>query len=91
VYGVIFLFKFLSGGKAGNEPEDGTFDHEAAERIFFAQQTIQNACGTQALLSIVLNSDVSIGPELQEFKDFTAAFPSEVLQSAPTMHGKHAM
>jgi len=47
--------------------------------MFFAAQTIQNACGTQALLSVLLNQDdkVKIGPHLQEFKDFTSAFPSE--------------
>ncbi|KAF2430945.1 ubiquitinyl hydrolase [Tothia fuscella] len=112
VYGVIFLFKYLSGEKAGGEPLDGAFDHDAAENLFFvssyqgksvqeenphslhyfdyillgqyyvimdqAQQTIQNACGTQALLSIVLNSDVSIGAPLQDFKEFTSAFPSEL-------------
>ncbi len=80
VYGVIFLFKWLSGDKPGNEPPDGTFDYDAAENIFFAAQTIQNACGTQALLSVLLNQNdkVTIGPHLQEFKDFTSAFPSEV-------------
>ena len=57
-----------------------TFDDDAAENIFFAAQTIQNACGTQALLSVLLNQDdkVTIGPHLQEFKEFTSAFPSEV-------------
>jgi ubiquitin carboxyl-terminal hydrolase L5 len=80
VYGVIFLFKWLSGDKPGNEPLDGSFDHDAAQNIFFAAQTIQNACGTQALLSVLLNQDdkVKIGPHLREFKDFTSAFPSEV-------------
>ena len=80
VYGVIFLFKWLSGDKPGEEPPDGTFDHDAAENIFFAAQTIQNACGTQALLSVLLNQDdkVTIGSHLQEFKEFTSAFPSEV-------------
>lgn len=80
MYGVIFLFKWLSGDRPGNEPPDGSFDDEAAEKIFFAAQTIQNACGTQALLSVLLNQDdkVTIGPHLQEFKDFTSAFPSEV-------------
>jgi ubiquitin carboxyl-terminal hydrolase L5 len=80
VYGVIFLFKYLTGEKRGSEPPDGTFDHAAAESIFFAAQTIQNACGTQALLSVLLNQDskVDIGAPLTEFKEFTAVFPSEV-------------
>lgn len=58
--------------------------------LFFAAQTIQNACGTQAILSVVLNNDkssdptssgadatrarIEIGPSLQEFKEFTTGF-----------------
>ncbi|KAB2569488.1 putative ubiquitin carboxyl-terminal hydrolase 2 protein [Lasiodiplodia theobromae] len=80
VYGVIFLFKYPTDEKPSATPRDGTFDHEAAENIFFAAQTIQNACGTQALLSVLLNKDgeIDIGPQLREFKDFTTAFPSDL-------------
>lgn len=48
--------------------------------MFFAAQTIQNACGTQALLSVLLNKDseVEIGKDLKEFKEFTQEFPPEV-------------
>jgi ubiquitin carboxyl-terminal hydrolase L5 len=58
--------------------------------LFFAAQTIQNACGTQAILSVVLNNDkntdagrsgadgtrarIELGPSLQDFKDFTTGF-----------------
>ncbi|MCJ1277061.1 hypothetical protein MMC21_004870 [Puttea exsequens] len=80
VYGVIFLFKYPTGEKPNDAPKDGNFDFEAAENLFFAAQTIQNACGTQALLSVLLNKEdeVEIGPQLKEFKDFTGAFPSEL-------------
>ncbi|KAI9869744.1 MAG: hypothetical protein M1830_005140 [Pleopsidium flavum] len=80
VYGVIFLFKYPTGEKRTDVPKDGSFDFEAAENLFFAAQTIQNACGTQALLSVLLNKDgqVDIGTQLREFKDFTGAFPSEL-------------
>ncbi|SLM33855.1 ubiquitin carboxyl-terminal hydrolase 2 protein [Lasallia pustulata] len=80
VYGVIFLFKYPTGEKPTDVPKDGIFDFGAAENLFFAAQTIQNACGTQALLSVLLNKEgqVEIGPQLQGFKDFTAAFPSEL-------------
>lgn len=88
VYGVIFLFKYPTGEKATDPLKDGTFDFGAAENLFFAAQTIQNACGTQALLSVLLNKDaqIEIGPQLQDFKNFTGAFPSEV--SAIIIWGK---
>ena len=80
MYGVIFLFKYPTGEKPTDVPKDGNFDFEATENLFFAAQTIQNACGTQALLSVLLNKDgqVEIGAQLQDFKEFTGAFPSEV-------------
>ena len=79
MYGVIFLFKWISTNSRGSEPEDGSFQPEASENMFFAQQTIQNACGTQALLSVLLNiPDVEIGPDLREFKEFTVGLPAEV-------------
>ena len=80
MYGVIFLFKYPIGEKTGDPPGDGKFDYDASESLFFAAQTIPNACGTQALLSVLLNKEgeVQIGPQLEEFKEFTSAFPSEV-------------
>jgi ubiquitin carboxyl-terminal hydrolase L5 len=80
VYGVIFLFKYPVGEKPRESPKDGQFDHDAAQNFFFAAQTIQNACGTQALLSVLLNkeSELDIGQPLREFKEFTAAFPPDV-------------
>ncbi|KAI1639755.1 ubiquitin carboxyl-terminal hydrolase [Biscogniauxia mediterranea] len=83
VYGVIFLFKYPTDTPytSADKPLDGTFDHEAAERLFFAAQTIQNACGTQALLSVLLNKagdgEVDIGQPLREFREFTMALPPE--------------
>lgn len=79
VYGVIFLFKYPTG-EPQTIPKDGSFDFEAGESLFFASQTIQNACGTQALLSVLLNQEkeVDIGSKLSEFKEFTDAFPSNV-------------
>jgi ubiquitin carboxyl-terminal hydrolase L5 len=88
VYGVIFLFKFPTDQpyRAGDKPLDGKFDYEASENIFFAAQTIQNACGTQALLSVLLNKTqgtdadltVDIGGSLQEFRDFTMMLPPDI-------------
>ncbi|KAK3902548.1 ubiquitin carboxyl-terminal hydrolase [Staphylotrichum tortipilum] len=90
VYGVIFLFKYPTDTpyRTDDKPLDGTFDHDASERLFFAAQTIQNACGTQALLSVLLNKTpdttaatpdetIDIGPALTDFRDFTMALPPE--------------
>lgn len=80
IYGVIFLFKYPSGEKRSDTPKDGTYDHEAANNLFFPAQTIQNACGTQAIVSLLLNreGEVEIGKELKEFKEFAGDFPPEV-------------
>ncbi|MCJ1440243.1 MAG: hypothetical protein MMC23_000726 [Stictis urceolatum] len=80
LYGVIFLFKYPTDEPKTSEPKDGHFDHSAAENIFFANQTIQNACGTQALLSVLLNKEgeIDIGPQLKDFKEFTGAFPPDL-------------
>lgn len=80
---MIFLFKYPTSEKSRSDgkPQDGEYDFAAAEQLFFAAQTIQNACGTQALLSVLLNKDgergVDVGTKLREFKDFTQGFPPE--------------
>lgn len=52
---------------------------------------LQNACGTQAVLSIVLNRpDIEIGPALEEFKEFTTAFPSDLRGEALSNSGTNA-
>ncbi|KAJ5207783.1 Ubiquitinyl hydrolase UCH37 type [Penicillium cf. viridicatum] len=89
VYGVIFLFKWTreAAGARAEAPLDGTYDQTATDNnLFFAAQTIQNACGTQAILSVILNHDnppdsqpaIELGEELRSFKDFTAGFPPEL-------------
>ncbi|RYP25783.1 hypothetical protein DL767_008289 [Monosporascus sp. MG133] len=81
VYGVIFLFKYPTDTPytSTDKPLDGDFDRDAAERLFFAAQTIQNACGTQALLSVLMNKEgeIDIGEKLREFKEFTMVLPPE--------------
>lgn len=88
--GVIFLFKYLTGEtRSSDKPADGEFDFAALEggqendrQVWFAAQTIQNACGTQALLSVLMNQTdqeiVHLGPNLSEFREFTSAFPADV-------------
>lgn len=72
IYGLIFLFQW-QGSIARNPnalPEDSVPDG-----LFFAHQVATNACATQAILSVVLNSTVELGDTLSEFRDFTASFP----------------
>lgn len=81
LYGVIFLFKYPTDRPYATPdgPLDGSFDHAASEHIFFAAQTIQNACATQALLSVLMNKtdDVEIGAQMKDFREFTMALPPE--------------
>eukprot|EP01104_Vermistella_antarctica_P004412 TRINITY_DN14865_c0_g1_i1.p1 TRINITY_DN14865_c0_g1~~TRINITY_DN14865_c0_g1_i1.p1 ORF type:complete len:314 (+),score=52.39 TRINITY_DN14865_c0_g1_i1:103-1044(+) len=70
IHGLIFLFKW--------RPEADNRKPETGHNLFFANQVINDACATQALLSILLNIPVEIGETLTNFKNFTEGFPSEM-------------
>jgi len=75
VYGLIFLFKW----SADDQPADSLVQDSRLDKIFFAKQVINNACATQAILSVLMNinsSEVVLGSTLQEFKDFCGSFDS---------------
>lgn len=73
VYGLIFLFKWQQ-----EEPSDRRATVEAPD-VFFAKQMINNACATQAIISILLNRpELELGEELTAFRSFTQELPPDL-------------
>jgi Ubiquitin carboxyl-terminal hydrolase, family 1 len=71
VHGLIFLFKWVKDDEPAGSVVQGL------DNVFFAKQVIQNACATQAILSVLLNvnhPDMSLGETLGDFKEFTQSF-----------------
>lgn len=75
--GIIFLFPFKSElySSKMDSPLQGSYIREY-KGIFFSQQTVQNACATQAVLNCLFNLAIqnpgliSLGEELSQFYDF---------------------
>ncbi|NXN43213.1 UCHL5 hydrolase, partial [Rhinoptilus africanus] len=73
VHGLIFLFKW----QPGEEPAGSVVQDSRLDTIFFAKQVINNACATQAIVSVLLNcahQDIHVGETLSEFKEFSQSF-----------------
>jgi len=75
VHGLIFLFKWQ---KTENQPDVKTGETKSPPpSLFFAKQMINNACATQAILSVLLNTEhqhLKLGSTLSELKEFTSSF-----------------
>ncbi|MCJ1390841.1 hypothetical protein MMC18_003702 [Xylographa bjoerkii] len=68
IYGIIFLFKW-------REDDPVKQEHSCPHNVWFANQTVGNACASIALLNIVNNiPNCDLGDHLQSFKDFTLSF-----------------
>ncbi|XP_013179292.1 PREDICTED: ubiquitin carboxyl-terminal hydrolase isozyme L5 [Papilio xuthus] len=77
VHGLIFLFKYVQD----NEPPKPVITDDRINKIYFAKQVINNACATQAIISILLNCnhpDVDLGPELTQLKEFSMCFDPQM-------------
>jgi ubiquitin carboxyl-terminal hydrolase L5 len=75
IHGLVFLFRYRSNASESAFHRTGKLLSPSSSNIFFANQVVNNACATQAILSIVLNSrTIDIGPELSFFREFTSSF-----------------
>ncbi len=77
IHGLIFLYKW----KPGEEAQGSIVQDSRLRDIYFAKQVINNACATQAVISVLLNishPDVELGSVLADFKDFSRAFDAAV-------------
>lgn len=69
---MIFCFKITDEKDTRQSLKE--YDHE----LFYAEQVINNACATQAILSVLMNcSHVDIGDELKNLKDFSMAMSAK--------------
>lgn len=68
IHGFIFLFRW--DNQTPYKTDRLCFSQD---ELFFAKQVITNNCATQALLSILLNSeqDIELGENLKQFKEFS--------------------
>ncbi|XP_060863370.1 ubiquitin carboxyl-terminal hydrolase isozyme L5 [Metopolophium dirhodum] len=77
VHGLIFLFRWI-----GEDQPDGPIVRDSRiEKLFFAKQVINNACATQAILSVLFNChhpDIELGTTLSEFKEFSQKFDANM-------------
>ena len=92
VYGLIFLFKWEK--EQAIATEENVLD-EVPEGLFFAKQMINNACATQAIISVLLNASdkIELGETLTQFKTFTLELDpktrGEVLQNSENIRDAH--
>lgn len=70
IYGFIFLFKWEKNLDVRESLS--IYDND----LFFARQIVNNACATQAIISVLLNAPIEIQGDLKDFYDFTKELPS---------------
>ncbi|KAL7424369.1 hypothetical protein Q5752_000051 [Cryptotrichosporon argae] len=101
IHALIFLFKYVGGADAGEVA--GVEVDPADVGVWFANQVINNSCGTLAALNAVLNipvaasphpgESIALGDELHTLKEFGSAMGSldlgHALASSPTIREVH--
>ena len=72
IYGLIFLFKWVQE----TEKRETLTDYDP--ELFYAKQVINNACATQAILSILMNraEDIELGEEISNMRSFSQGLPA---------------
>ncbi|GJQ68685.1 hypothetical protein Trydic_g17225 [Trypoxylus dichotomus] len=92
ILGLIFLFKWAKD----DEPSGSVVQDSRLDKIFFAKQVIENACATQAILSVLLNSrhgDLQLGNTLTDLKDFCQGFDATMkgltISNSPVIRSVH--
>lgn len=74
-FGLFFLFKWESGkgGYGGSAPP-------ALGDVFFAKQTINNACCTNALINVLCNhaDELELGPAVSDYRAFSSSLPPDL-------------
>lgn len=90
VLGLVSLFKYR-----GENHKKQSMD-SSPDNVFFAKQVIDNACATQAILSVLLNlkaDQIELGDELGQFKEFTRGLDDEsrgyAIGNSDTMRSAH--
>jgi len=74
LHGMIFLFKWQKEANGSEVVLD-----QGAPGVFFAKQVIDNACATQAIVSVLMNRpSIELGPELTTFKSFAQDLPPDM-------------
>ncbi|CAG8481402.1 9487_t:CDS:10 [Funneliformis caledonium] len=86
IYGFVYLFRMMGDVKSLYKSEEYT-PVDNPKNVYFANQVVDNACATLAVLNIALNSpQLEIGDDLKEFKEFTKDFPPPVKGFTITNH-----
>ena len=75
VHGLVFLFRWRK-----SDYQDDEREISKDSDVYFAKQTVQNACATQAILNILMNcgDKVEVGDMLKGFRSFTSEMSAEM-------------